>query len=270
MNKTAMIEWAHFTWNPITGCRHRCPYCYARKFAGRKLGLYALTGFEPTVHLDRLTEPEQHKKPARIFCGSMGDLLGDWQWSTRFPPGDAFTFQPRFVVCEVAAAMEAAPQHSYIVLTKADLNDNDIAHNAELLTAAGAWLGVSVTGIMDAFEINRLIGLAEVNGRRKVVSLEPLLVDLDRDLAEMLYIGIRNAEASWVIIGGLSGAPVFYSDEGMVNLDWLIEKLSHVGVAVFVKDSLIDLVGHGARMRYYPVGMVGGAPEFVRTGTEME
>ena len=31
------IEWCDSTWNPITGCRHKCPYCYARRMAERFL-----------------------------------------------------------------------------------------------------------------------------------------------------------------------------------------------------------------------------------------
>lgn len=34
MDKTK-IEWADSTWNPITGCHHKCPYCYARGIANR-------------------------------------------------------------------------------------------------------------------------------------------------------------------------------------------------------------------------------------------
>ena len=34
LNKTA-IEWCDRTWNPVTGCKHGCPYCYARKIAER-------------------------------------------------------------------------------------------------------------------------------------------------------------------------------------------------------------------------------------------
>lgn len=34
MDKTK-IEWADSTWNPITGCRHKCHYCYARGIANR-------------------------------------------------------------------------------------------------------------------------------------------------------------------------------------------------------------------------------------------
>lgn len=34
MNPTK-IEWATHVWNPVTGCKHGCPYCYARRFARR-------------------------------------------------------------------------------------------------------------------------------------------------------------------------------------------------------------------------------------------
>jgi len=29
------IEWAKYSWNPVTGCLHNCPYCYARDIAER-------------------------------------------------------------------------------------------------------------------------------------------------------------------------------------------------------------------------------------------
>ena len=29
------IEWCTHTWNPVTGCLHGCPYCYARRFIDR-------------------------------------------------------------------------------------------------------------------------------------------------------------------------------------------------------------------------------------------
>ena len=29
------IEWCDSSWNPVTGCLHDCPYCYARGIATR-------------------------------------------------------------------------------------------------------------------------------------------------------------------------------------------------------------------------------------------
>ena len=34
MDKTK-IDWCDMSWNPITGCRHGCEYCYARRMAER-------------------------------------------------------------------------------------------------------------------------------------------------------------------------------------------------------------------------------------------
>ena len=29
------IEWCSHTWNPVTGCKHGCEYCYARRMVSR-------------------------------------------------------------------------------------------------------------------------------------------------------------------------------------------------------------------------------------------
>ena len=35
MAENTKIEWCDYTWSPVTGCKHGCPYCYARKIAER-------------------------------------------------------------------------------------------------------------------------------------------------------------------------------------------------------------------------------------------
>ena len=110
MNYTG-IEWCTRTLNPVTGCLHGCPYCYARnqvrRFEGRyeeifdgngtgspykiheleiqekritKKGKFVKApypfGFDPTFHRYRLDEPQHYKKPQIIFIGSMCDLFG--------------------------------------------------------------------------------------------------------------------------------------------------------------------------------------------------
>lgn len=140
MNRSP-IQWCEFSWNPVTGCYHNCPYCYARRQARRFCGdvrlnvsggqmrkaadtsfgpLYYLpkpfkgpdgksatmfpAGFTPTFHEYRLTQPLEKKKPANIFVCSMSDLFGEWvpdEWIRR-----------------VFEACEAAPWHNYLFLTK--------------------------------------------------------------------------------------------------------------------------------------------------------
>ena len=98
MNKTK-IDWATMSWNPVTGCRHGCPYCYARRTATRfnagledpaplAGGLHVLPekikatpypyGFEPTLHRYRLGQPQNTKEPQTVFACSMADLFGRW------------------------------------------------------------------------------------------------------------------------------------------------------------------------------------------------
>ena len=35
MGQNTKIDWCDATWNPVTGCYHRCEYCYARRIAER-------------------------------------------------------------------------------------------------------------------------------------------------------------------------------------------------------------------------------------------
>ncbi|MFA5187084.1 MAG: DUF5131 family protein [Patescibacteria group bacterium] len=72
MNKTK-IDWTDKTWNPVTGCKHGCPYCYARAIS-KRFG----RSFEPEFHHDRLKEINKIKPGEKIFVCSMADLFGSW------------------------------------------------------------------------------------------------------------------------------------------------------------------------------------------------
>jgi len=65
------IGWADFTWNPVTGCKRGCEYCYAKKihnrFNKRKFS-------EITFHPERLNEPARIKDGSKVFVGSMSDI----------------------------------------------------------------------------------------------------------------------------------------------------------------------------------------------------
>lgn len=75
------IEWAYWSWNPVTGCKHNCSYCYARDIANR----FYEQKFEPTFHENRLSAPQNTPIPKNdeqgehnVFVCSMADLFGSW------------------------------------------------------------------------------------------------------------------------------------------------------------------------------------------------
>lgn len=85
MNKTS-IEFADFSFNPITGCKNGCEYCWAKKFSNR----YKMQNnfHVPQFHEDRLLEkipkiPKERNEIAMIispdqpviFTVDMGDIF---------------------------------------------------------------------------------------------------------------------------------------------------------------------------------------------------
>ena len=186
MNKTA-IEWCDYTWNPVTGCQHGCPYCYARKIAERFKGSKAWPqGFEPMFHPERLKEPrklgtkyycpESMAKGFSIFVCSMADLFGDWV--------------PDSWINEVMLAAKGANRHTYIFLTK---------NPKRYLTLPGScfqdnfWFGTSITNASDVGQ--RLHWLKRLPKANTFISFEPLLGDvgpLDLTGIKQVIIGAQT------------------------------------------------------------------------------
>lgn len=159
------IDWADMTWNPVTGCRHGCPYCYARRTAERfsgyvsggvkitfnpkegpavldapmttmtSAGRFAAApypfGFEPTFHRYRLDDPVKKKRPRNIFVCSMADLFGTWV--------------PTRWIVEVLDACQAAPQHNYMFLTKNPERYMELDKLALLPRSKNFWYGTTAT-----------------------------------------------------------------------------------------------------------------------------
>jgi hypothetical protein len=74
---TDSIEWARWSWNPVTGCLHDCSYCNARDLAKR----HYEQGFVPTLHPSRLAIASIMKVPeqaniAGILILRLKGLLG--------------------------------------------------------------------------------------------------------------------------------------------------------------------------------------------------
>lgn len=257
------IEWCDSSWNPITGCLHDCEYCYARKIANRFKGCIEdesaqITaslngmqtgaiieldapmkrktengeiisapypfGFQPTLHRYRLDEPQRWTKSRTIFVCSMADLFGEWV--------------PDSWIEEVFAACEKAPQHRYLFLTKNPQRYGELARAGKLPKRDNMWYGST----LDSMRAKRYPGRFMDN---TFVSIEPL--------TEYMDVGLGSfGSARWVIIGAETG-----NRKGKVTpekewIDTICEAADITHAAVFMKDSLLPIVGEANMRREFP------------------
>lgn len=207
MNKTA-IEWCEYTWNPVLGCEHGCPYCYARPIAEKIYG-----SFRPRFLPERLKEPARKKKPSRIFVTSMGDLFGDW------------------VPAEWIQAVKMAAlgsHHTFQFLTKNPKRLKDFNPWPE-----NCWVGTTVTNQADMN--SRLPELLQAEARIRFSSHEPLLGPIEVEKVGYPRVPIKTAPF-WAIIGAQTGPGAVKPDPAWVQ--GLIDQYRAAGVPIFLKDNL--------------------------------
>lgn len=247
MEKTR-IEWADSSWNPISGCRNNCAYCYARGTANRFKGCDAspdgtspakiveLTerlpvtnmdgvtrnaaypyGFTPTLHEYRLKDPLTKGFGKTIFVCSMADMFGQWV--------------PDEWIEKVFKACKAADNHRYLFLTKNPKRYYELGMAGMLPEGDNFWYGTTVTSPdMEAFWSDK---------HHTFVSIEPILAPF----GHQEYPGGIADKVDWAIFGAETGnrknkvVPERSWFEGAVN-DFL-----HLGKPVFMKDSLIPIWG---------------------------
>lgn len=219
--ETNNIEWAMYSWNPITGCKHNCPYCYARDIAER----FYEQKFEPTFLPDRLAAPFNTKVPyeaahnighKNVFTCSMADLFGRWV--------------PSDWIQAVLDTVAKAPQWNFLFLTKFPIR------MAEFEFPDNAWVGTSVD--CQARVKNAEDAFRKVNAKVKWLSCEPLLEPLQFTSLEMF---------SWIVLGGASKStqtPEWRPPRAWINS---IEQQAHeVGCMVYEKTNLLE------RIKEYP------------------
>lgn len=225
MNKTK-IEWCDYTWNPITGCKNGCEYCYARRMAQRLKGRYGYPQkepFTPTFHLNRLTEPCQMKKPAKIFTVSMGEMFGSWV-------GRIWVDRILRIMWDCSAKGTApCPNHIFQVLTK-------FPHNLPYFIEQfppNLWIGASVENQQAAPRLRCITDPVLKKRGAKVVwaSIEPL--------HSSIILPTRILEGlDWMVIGAETG-----NRKGKVEPkeNWIKSLLACAqayDIPVFLKDNL--------------------------------
>ena len=264
MGDKTKIDWADATWNPVTGCFHNCPYCYARGIAHRYGLPYAPSlgdpgmegaakwdsdegmdtmlelekpyikdgkkqpypmGFYPTFHRYRLNIPARWERPRTIFVCSMADLFGDWV--------------PDEWIREVFDACATAPQHRYLFLTKNPARYSQLVKNGIVMpNTIEWWYGYTVDGLRELPD-HRPIGW------HSFVSVEPLLRAPDAKMLEDI------AKTSWIIVGAETGNRKGKVIPEKAWIDQIVHKAQSAWMTpVFMKESLREIMGRDFRQEF--------------------
>lgn len=211
------IEWAAWSWNPLNGCNHGCPYCYAREFTMQRPHGFP-SGFEPVIIPGRLHAPRYMRVPqgaaanpalGNVFVCSMSDLYAKWV--------------PQDWIDAILHEAIVSPHWRFLTLTKFP------QRLAEQAWPENVWAGASVDRQARAGTAER--SFANVRAGLRWLSCEPMLEPLRFDSLAMF---------DWIVIGGQSqqpiqGIPTYYPEPAAV--DALVTQAQAAGCRVFVKSN---------------------------------
>ena len=231
------IEWAGWSWNPVTGCLHDCPYCYARDIANRFFthmpdGDRFAPAFYPErsaapkntrqPDLDAITDPVLRMAKRNVFVCSMADLFGKWvptEW--------------------IDAVLKQAwdnPQWNFLFLTKFPIR------MAEFEFPPNSWIGTTVDRQYAVDRAEKAFRKIRAGGYEGVawLSCEPMLEQLTFTSLDMF---------DWIVMGGASKSvqtPEFRPPFSWIN--GLYNQAKALDLPVYMKTNF----GIEQRVREYP------------------
>ena len=236
MNKTN-IEWTDFTWNPVSGCKHKCryEYCYntqkhqsrlnrfgakfkeeneikiEKNWSARETGenhvakageVYPF-GYDPTFYPHRLLEPIREKTASLIFVVDVGDLFGAWV--------------PDEWINQILDVVRECPHHTFQFLTK---NPNCYL---QFEFPENSWVGTSINSDKDA---QRAKIIQEVKAPVRFLSIEPLLGEVSFDFAGL----------QWIILGAQTGKNPQKPKQQWI--DHIIDQTRQLKIPLLMKDNI--------------------------------
>lgn len=191
-------------------------------------------GFEPTYHRYRMDTLDKLKMGNNIFVGAMADVFGAWvpeKWITDI-----------FDVCT------KRPQHNYMFLTKNPERYLELYSAGKLPETDNLFYGATITQGLQLERATKVF--VELPDRfHTFFSIEPIL----EDIAAKEIWQEAVFQTDWIIIGAQTGRS---KDKVIPEMDW-IEKIvesadAACGVPVFMKDSLIPIMGEPDMRRDFP------------------
>lgn len=261
MEKTR-IDWCDSTWNPVTGCKHGCEYCYARGIAERFRGKGDLREFGTGFWLDRdtfevLQGSGVYETRYPLTTGEKPEPFEPYNGKiTPYPFGFSPTFHRyrledyadkagrNIFVCSMADlfgewvpdewieavfdACKKAPQHNYLFLTKNPERYIELESERKLPWTDNFWFGSSVTKLSD-----RYTWFTEKKFHW-FLSVEPILEDLGPMDAD-------TPKPEWVIVGAETGRR---KDKVVPEQAWienLLAECRKYGIPIFMKSSLLEI-----------------------------
>jgi protein gp37 len=202
MGENSKIEWTHHTFNPWIGCEKcdpLCDNCYAESETFvRVQRAHGVELWGPGAHR-HVTSADNWKKPLRwnrdaiaagerhrVFCASLGDVCEDRR--------DLDATRAR-----LWDLVRATSQLDFLFLTKRPQN---IERLIPLDVIQRSWLGVSAGTVAG---LKRVEFLMRHPAKRRFVSMEPLLEDVDFDPMDIAHRDGDGRPVDLVIVGGESG-----------------------------------------------------------------
>lgn len=228
------IEWASWSWNPVTGCLHDCPYCYARDIATR----FYPQKFTPSFLPDRLSAPANTKVPnlsgiddpelrmakRNVFVCSMADLFGKWV--------------PTAWIDAVLQQAWDNPQWTFLFLTKFPVR------MAEFEFPKNSWIGTTVDKQYAVSRAEKAFTKIRMGGYEGIawLSCEPMMEKLTFSSLDMF---------DWVVMGGSSKST--QTPEHKPEFSWtnhLYNQAKALDLPVYMKTNLG--IEQSVRVREYP------------------
>lgn len=271
MGDKTKIDWADATWNPVTGCRHGCEYCYARKIAerfggcdkGSTYGMYCQATWRrvnpESSREEAIFEIDAKCPPIKLHFDPKTQIMhtpkAPYPWG--FSPtlhrekmdvpqkwkkprtifvcsmADLFgDWVPDEWIKEVFDACRKAPQHRYLFLTKNPQRYIDLGNQGVL----PRWNEAHNMwfGSTAAKKQDKVFG--DSLAYNTFLSIEPILEPFDN-------LGDRACIVDWIIVGAETG-----NRKGKITPEkgWIMEIAEgcrRTNTPIFMKESLREIMG---------------------------